>query len=863
MQYLLRRVRASLLGTVSGEVLAAGLESGSGNLPYRRTLLGAVLAGFLAHVAILSVPQWHTPDSPWSNLIQVVLGALAFLAMLDASRRSTNFARRTWFLAALAMGAYTAGQAILTYYGVALYRSFSPNLKDQFFFLWVVPLLAAATADSTESSKGFDWTSILDFGQLLLLALALHLFVYGDSSRWLTHSQEMGFLKWKVRLIRDVVVLACLCGRAFVSNSRQTRELFTRLAIFYSAYTLAAGIYLYLAALRDTPPGTWLDLLWSVPRLLAVVLALTWNLRDEVGEAQPAPVWRRRFMLPYWAPIAVPLVVMALASRRFFSAPVLWTTLIVATFGIASLRLLATQFRQEQALSGLHASNNLLNSIFEGTSEVISLKDCDGRFRWMNSAGARFLGRSPADVVGKLDSDLVSGNSLERIRATDAQVKDSGGPVTSEVSLTINGVTRTFLSTKNPFRDAQGKITGVLAVALDVTERRNMEEQLRRAQRMESIGTFSGGIAHDFNNLLTVIKGYSQLALSEPEEHRQNQEYLEQINQAAGRASSLISQLLAFSRKQILQPRVISLNDVVTGLEKMLARLIGEDVEIQISLAHDLVAVKADPGQMEQVLMNLAANARDAMPAGGKLILETGNATLENGCATAHFNIPAGTYATLMVSDTGLGMDLETQARIFEPFFTTKPGGQGTGLGLSTVYGIVRQSGGYITVHSAPAAGAMFKVYLPWVSEPVEQVPTAVAPAIQPGSRQTVLLVDDDLQLRQLVETVLTKSGFTVLSADGGEEAQRISATHSGPIHLLLTDVVMPGVSGREVARRIREQRDDVQVLYMSGYYGGTIVHHGVPESGVCFLQKPFTPDRLLEKVRDALLGTAARQQNV
>ena len=380
-----------------------------------------------------------------------------------------------------------------------------------------------------------------------------------------------------------------------------------------------------------------------------------------------------------------------------------------------------------------------------------------------------------------------------------------------------------------------------------------MEEHLRHAQRMESIGTFSGGIAHDFNNLLTVIRGYSQLAISQPEEHRQNQDYFGQINAAAGRACTLVSQLLAFSRKQILQPRVLNLNEIVTDMQGMLGRLIGEDVEIHARLAYDLGLVKADLGQVEQVLMNLAANARDAMPAGGKLILETSNVTLADGHSNAHFKIPPGSYVLVTVSDTGVGMDAQTLPRIFEPFFTTKPPGKGTGLGLATVYGIIRQSGGYIWVHSAPGMGTIFRIYLPRVAghvEPLAPRPRLVTPK---GSNQTILLVDDDLQLRRFAERVLTRAGFTVLQAETGDEAQMVASSHRGPIHLLLTDVVLPGSSGREIAQRICGNRGETQLLYMSGYAGDTIVQRGVLETGICFLQKPFTPDLLLEKVKEML----------
>src|SRR5215813_5072690 len=855
MQYLWRRVTAPLPGMPAGGPAVVGPQLGLESYGLRSVLLVAAALALLAHGFVLSVPSLHTANSLWSNLIQLVLGILAALAMLDAARRSRGFARQTWFLAALAMSVYTAGQGLITYYGPALYRSISPNLKDQIFFFWMVPLLAAAAADP-RAKRRLAWIPLLDFAQLVVLSLALHLFVFGDASRWQTDAQQMSFLKWKIRVIRDVIVLACLWGRAFASSVPQVRSLFRRLGTFYLAYSCADTIYLYIEARLHTWPGTWLDVLWSVPRVLAVVVALTWNWSSDVG-VQPGDVgWRRRFMVFYWAPVVVPLVVLAICSRMMSFAPTLSTAWIVTTFTIASLRLLATQFRQEHALSGLHRSNNLLRSVIEGTSEAIYLKDAEGRYLLMNRAGARFLGRTPEEIVGKTARELFLPDEAEALFKLDRAVMESGNASISELALTTGDATRTYLTTKNPYRDSKGQVIGVLGISLDVTERRHIEEQLRRAQRMESIGTFSGGIAHDFNNLLTVIKGYSQLALSQPAEPDHNLEYFNQINHAAGRASSLVSQLLAFSRKQILQPRVVNLNDIVTSMQVMLGRLIGEDVEIHARLCHELGPVKADPGQIEQVLMNLAANSRDAMPTGGKLIVETSNVDLEDGHTGSHSKVPPGAYVLLTVSDTGVGMDTQTQARIFEPFFTTKPQGKGTGLGLATVYGIVRQSGGYIWVHSAPGMGTIFRIYLPRVADPVEPLAPGPRLVVPKGGHQTILLVDDDLQLRRFVRTVLNNAGFTVLEAGNGEEAQRVAASHRGLIHLLLTDVVLPGTSGSEIAQRICGRRGETHLLYMSGYAGDTIINRGVLESGICFLQKPFTPERLLEKVREVLHAT-------
>lgn len=850
MQYSLRRTTAPLLGSLSGNAPSAADPAGPWGRRYRHILLAAAMAGFSAHVLIVTLPGLNGYSPLWSNWLQSLLGLLAVLALVEAGRTSRRFARRVWLLSALAVAIYSAGQALFAYYRI---HAIGPHVTDPFFFFWMLPLLAAAVTDSS-GSEGFDLNAVLDFAQLVLLAVALHLFVFGDASRWHTQAAQMIFLKWKMRLLRDLVVLGCLWGRTFASSSRQSRSLFLRLGIFYLAYTVADAVYLYWEASQGINPGTGFDILWSAPRLLAVVLALTWKLPEETRQPRAITNWRR-FVILYWAPVVVPLAVLAVGTQMLPVAPRLWTTLIMLCFGIAGMRLLVTQFRQEQTMERLHSSNNLLQSVIEGTSEAIYMKTTDGRYVLINTAGAGYLGLTPQDVVGKTDLDLFTPATAEFIRRGDRQVMESGQGMNVEETLESGDGTRTFLSTKNPWRDAKGQLAGVLGLSLDITQHRAVEEQLRRAQRMESIGTFSGGIAHDFNNLLTVIKGYSQLALIEPQEHLapEVREYVDQIDKAANRASSLIVQLLAFSRRQILKPRVISLNDVVSSLQSMLPRLIGEDVEIETRLAADLGAVKADPGQIEQVLMNLAANARDAMPKGGKLTLETANVELPRGLAASGFTIPSDAYALMTVSDTGVGMDDQTQARVFEPYFTTKPPGKGTGLGLSTVYGIIKQSGGYILVSSEAGAGTSFKIYLPIVHEPLEVARPASKLVPTRAGHQTILLVDDDRQLRRLAQTVLVKSGFTVMEAENAEAAWRAAAGHRGPIHLLLADVVMAGPGGPEIARRISSERPEMRVLYMSGYTGDTTVRHGVLESGIAFLPKPFAPERLVEKVKEVL----------
>jgi PAS domain S-box-containing protein len=387
----------------------------------------------------------------------------------------------------------------------------------------------------------------------------------------------------------------------------------------------------------------------------------------------------------------------------------------------------------------------------------------------------------------------------------------------------------------------------------DVTVRRALELQLRQAQKMEAIGRLAGGIAHDFNNLLMVISGYCEFLLAAGGQDSAVRGPAKEIANAANRATSLTRQLLAFSRKQMLMPKVIDLNAVLTENLRMLTRMIGEDIDLVMIPAADLGAVKADPGQIEQVMMNLAVNARDAMPHGGKLTIETANVLLDEDFTRLHAPVPPGEYVRLSIRDSGMGMDAETQTHIFEPFFSTK-GTKGTGLGLSTVYGIIKQSGGYISVESEPGKGAIFHIYLPRVSASGET--TAEQPALVVNNEknfETILLVEDEPNLRQLTQHYLNDQGFKVLQAADAHAALRIFNTHEGTIHMLLTDVIMPGMNGRELAQRIRALRPEIKVLYVSGYTENVIGHNGMLEAGVNLLQKPFTLPALKAKVREVL----------
>ena len=414
---------------------------------------------------------------------------------------------------------------------------------------------------------------------------------------------------------------------------------------------------------------------------------------------------------------------------------------------------------------------------------------------------------------------------------------------------------RRFEAHVQPLRDPEGNIQGVIGVALDVTDRERLTAQLRQSQKMQAIGELAGGIAHDFNNLLMVVKGHAQLLVEKLSDTSPLRASIQQMEKAADRAAALTRQLLAFSRKQVLQARVLDMNEVVAGMIRMFSRVIGENIEMAFLPGGNLARVKADPAQIEQVLLNLVVNARDAMPSGGRLTIETSNVVLDRGYAATHASVEPGSYVMLSVTDTGCGMDEKTQSRIFEPFFTTKGPGKGTGLGLATVYGVVKQSGGYVYVYSEVNHGTTFKIYLPQVNAELDKVTSDTESKGHARGTETILFVEDEQSVRDLVREFLNGTGYCVLEAADGLQALKVAATHPGPIHLLVTDVVMPHLSGSELAAKLSKERPDVRVLYISGYTDDTVFRHGVLEGGVAFLQKPFNLKALAQKIREVLAG--------
>src|SRR5881296_210961 len=504
--------------------------------------------------------------------------------------------------------------------------------------------------------------------------------------------------------------------------------------------------------------------------------------------------------------------------------------------------------------AALRASEVSYSTLVEHSPVGIYRSNTEGRFLSVNAALVRILGYASAAEVLQLDMarDVYADPAerrrlLERDTYTDRQY--------DEVEATWKRKDGARLTVQLSVRAVRqgARVEYYETFVRDVTEQRRLQQQLVQSQKMEAVGRLAGGIAHDFNNLLTVITSYSDLLLQDLGGEDPKREDVEQVRKAAEGAAALTRQLLAFSRQQVLAPRVVSLSVVVQGVEKMLRRVIGEDVDLVTALDPDVGSVKADVGQLEQVLMNLAVNARDAMPTGGKLTIETGNAEHDPDYAREHEATAVRRFVMLAVSDTGIGMDDATKARIFEPFFTTKEPGKGTGLGLATVYGIVQQSGGFIWVYSEPGHGTTFKIYLPQVEAPLEGRAVGAAPGDLPRGTETILLVEDAAAVRAVTRQVLERQGYTVLEAAHGAAALQTAAGHPGPIHLLLTDVVMPVLSGRQLADQLARLRPDAKVLYASGYTDDAVVRHGVLEAGISYLQKPFTADSLARKVREVL----------
>lgn len=514
----------------------------------------------------------------------------------------------------------------------------------------------------------------------------------------------------------------------------------------------------------------------------------------------------------------------------------------------------ADQVARTLVTARLNQERRLLSTAVEQTAGNVIITDAAGLIRYINPACEQTTGYSAAEVVGHSPRLFASGTHPASYYQALWETISAGQVWHGRfINQKKDGSHYTVDSVITPVRGENGALTHYVAVQQDISRELSLEEQYHQAQKMEAMGRLAGGVAHDFNNLLTAINGFTELAQLQLAPDHPIQEMLSKVLASGQRAINLVRQLLTFSRKQVIEPKLLNINDVVTDLEKMLQRIIGEDLQVETNLAADLWPVRVDPTQIEQVIVNLAVNARDAMPEGGRLTIETANIVLDEGYAAGYLGAKPGDYVLLAVSDTGLGMDQQTQARIFEPFFTTKEPGKGTGLGLATVFGMVKQNGGDIHVYSEVSHGTTFKIYLPRTQEAAPAPGAAGQVRGIPRGVETILLVEDNPTVRELASLILNQQGYQLLEAANGREALALAQSYQGEIHLLLTDVIMPQLGGGKLADELTASRPRLKVLYMSGYTDDAIIRHGVLEPGVAFIQKPFSPAALAQKVRDVL----------
>jgi len=824
-----------------------------------RLYLALALALSLGQAVLLyAAPHWSALPLV-SGLIQALCGVLPLGAAWHAARRASGFIRTFWRLQAAGFAIWIVAQSLGTVYDSILHKSvYGPWPSDVFFFLWMTPAFLSLFLHSRTDTSTRSWQQWLDFAQVGILVVAVYLFTFEVPDHWHRKGIPLTEISLMVEWSRDALLVSVFALRSLGAQTKEMRALFGRMAIFFLLYAAAECPYLYFQYADQLRPGTWWDLPWSLAMAAGAILIATCPYTvtpktSEIAGPRQSP-WRHLKVLLRLIPLAFPLVILLMAARIAEQQFALAVAAVLASSACSSAQIVLTERRERRASKSLEERNALLKSVFEGTGDIIFAKDAEGRYLMVNRAVAEFFGKPSEELIGKTAFQLTDFGTARKLVEGEGKVLETGRSETMDLRISRGGDERTFLITRSPYLDAAGKISGIIGISRDITDYRTMEERLRQSQKMEAIGTLAGGVAHDFNNILMVISGYSSVLNEALSSEPKLRGHVEQILKAGERAASLTRQLLAFSRKQTIQPTPLNPNTIVSGIEKLLHRLIGEHITISTRLAPDLGYVLADAGQIEQVILNLAINSRDAMPEGGRLTLETRNIRAGDFVA-AEKELKPGRYVELVVSDTGVGMGMEVQARIFEPFFTTKPLGKGTGLGLSTVYGIVQQANGHVTFTSQPGAGTTFRVYLPRIDEPQETLKAVAERQLDLDGSETVLVVEDDASVCELVRAVLTSHGYSVLSARDPHEAVSLCAQKDHRIDLLLSDVIMPNMSGAELSAKLMSLHPQLKVLFMSGYIDDSVVRQGIREKEVAFLQKPFSPLSLAKKVREVLDG--------
>jgi PAS domain S-box-containing protein len=813
-----------------------------------------VSAIVLAVGKLLLLPFQGTPPTVFLlGLSDCVLTALISFAAWRAAHRSRAFARLLWLSVSVASALWAIS------FGRVAFSSVSISFRDALNVLWpityifyfvaaafVVPLLL----NEDREKRGIGWLQALDIAQLGIIASSAYLvFFYIPINTQLSEPLRIRYFMI-LHLMRDGFLALGYLYRGWRSRFRDLRQLHFRLAAFFAAYMVPTSLYVH-ATLVWHWPQPLVGFVADLPPVFLLTTAVSWRQQDDAIRQVEKPERRQEMLWAQLFPLLMPISVIVLASRVSTQyLRVAWIA-VASSFVCYAARLFLMQRHQDTILTELSTLAEKFSKVFKSSpASIIITRLSDGKFIEVNDHCLEALKLTREEAIGRTALELGIFKTVEEREKLVSILRKRGSVRGVPLKFTLGGrMLDTLVSAE--VIELEGEPL-IIASILDVTQLKSVTEQLQQAQKMELIGSLAGGVAHDFNNLLTIIKSYSELAWKRNLKGELAEE-IRQIREATDRAAGLTQQLLAFSRRQILQPRNICLNAVLSPIEDLLRRTLGENIELVTSFTADLGTVYVDPVQVEQVVMNLAVNARDAMPTGGKLLFETKNLELSSPYPQKGFEIPAGSYVMLAVTDTGTGIKPDHLDRIFEPFFTTKEVGSGTGLGLSTVHGIVSQSGGWISVYSEVGLGTTFNVWLPRVDSPAETFkPTDTEPQNLSGT-ETVLVVDDDHRVCELTANILGQYGYRVMTSNSGDDALQRACEFEDEIHLLVTDVVMPGTGGSELARRLKARRPGLKVLYMSGYPHSLRGARDVMEFRELTLAKPFAPTDLAREARRTL----------
>jgi two-component system, cell cycle sensor histidine kinase and response regulator CckA len=784
-----------------------------------------------------------------SNLAQLAAALLALSACFQAARRTVSRVRRFWLLASLSFTIWAFAQVLWIWQENVLGHAMPLlALPHVLFFFAFIPM-GIALLDDDAQGTGLDWLVVLDTLQIALTAGTTYFYLFHVPGLW-PNREALAQTFANAIHFRNAVLVLTFFVRGILAT-RSERWLYLRWTAFLMVYALANIGGSFAIIWLGLPSGTGFDLAWSAPFLLAALIADGW--RDESGATEPVAATGNlgRLLGLNLLPLTIPVLILWMGSRIAMADLTMAAIAISLAVACYALRSLLLQMRQQRSAGKLHLSETRFRLFFAAHPQPMWVFDARTlEFLEVNDAAVSKYGYSRAEFLRMHISAIRApedGAELEGVLRQEQEkfpMLHARHRLKSGESIAVEIAARRLDFTGNQ---------AMLVVAIDVSERMALEEQLRQAQKMEAVGALAGGVAHDFNNLLTVIKGYSSLLSESLADDLVRKREVEQIEHAADRAAALTRQLLAFSRRQIFRLTPVNLNQTVQAVSRMLERLLGEDILVVQELAPDLGKIQADPSQIDQVIMNLAVNARDAMPRGGKLTFATRNVSATEFGDEEHLHITPGPYVLLRVTDTGVGMEPATRRRIFEPFFTTKES-KGTGLGLSTVYGIVKQSGGHIWVESEVGIGTTFSLLLPRINKSGDDpVSMPTARTSEPVEGQTILLVEDESSLRQFAEHVLARAGFKVLTAKSGEHALEVFTKHTARIHLLLTDLVMPGINGHDLAELLRQRQPSLSVVYMTGYTQEAIVLKGVNDLSLNLIEKPFTKTALIKKIGEVL----------